>query len=388
MPRRPILNVIALALLGACTLPALATPDTEAVPEVSTMRLPQGGIQPQVLTGANGSVHIVYYAGHPRQGDVFCISSTDGGTTFGDPIRVNSQEGSATVSIDAALGADGRVHVIWNGSGQAEPKAPGGTPPLLYSRLNDAGDGFDPQQNVIGARGHLDGGSAVAADNDGNVYVIWHAPIEGGHGEPDRRVWVARSHDDGRTFETETAAEPTPTGACACCAVNAFADESGTLYVMYRIAEEVVNRDMHLLVSRDGGDSFEAEKIHPWKVGQCVMSTSSFVAANDVVYTAWETKKQVLFGRIDPKTNAVAEPIAAPGKPKMRKHPRLVAGKDGQMLMVWTEGLMWGRGGDAAWQIYDASGTPLLAENGHGSDVPAFGGVAGFATDHGFTIVY
>lgn len=47
---------------------------------------------------------------------------------------------------------------------------------MLYTRLNDAGDGFEPQRNVIQKRPGLDGGGSIAADAEGNVYVAWHAP--------------------------------------------------------------------------------------------------------------------------------------------------------------------------------------------------------------------
>ena len=145
----------------------------------------------------------------------------------------------------------------------------------------------------------------------------------------------------------------TPTGACGCCALKAFADSEGTLYTMYRTASEVVNRDMHMLVSKDAGRSFTNEKIQDWKVGQCVMSTADFIETDDDIYAAWETKMQVYYGKFDPATGTVAERIAAPGKGKMRKHPTLATRSDGQVLLLWTEGVFFGRGGSMAWQIFD-----------------------------------
>ena len=97
---------------------------------------------------------------------------------------------------------------------------------------------------------------------------------------------------------------------------------------------------------------------------------------------------QVYYGKFDPATGTVAERIAAPGKGKMRKHPTLATRSDGQVLLLWTEGVFFGRGGAMAWQIFDQDGKPLLEENGTQDGVPKFSVVATFATPDGFTIVY
>ena len=93
------------------------------------------------------------------------------------------------------------------------------------------------QRNLITERVGLDAGAAVAADGEGNVWVTWHAPAAGGHDEQDRRVWIARSRDEGRTFSTERQANPRETGCCACCAMAAFGDGRGGVHVLYRGAK-------------------------------------------------------------------------------------------------------------------------------------------------------
>jgi hypothetical protein len=186
-------------------------------------------------------------------------------------MRVNSQPGSAIAAgtirgAQIALGKAGRVHVAWNGSGRAIPKGPGGGAPMLYARLNDAGTAFEPQRNLMRLTRDLDGGGSIAADGAGNVYVAWHAHERAGQNEQGRRLWVARSRDEGKSFAREAPAFAQRTGACACCGTRAFADSGGALYVLYRSASTNVDRDMYLLVSRDRGDTFSGERIDPWKV--------------------------------------------------------------------------------------------------------------------------
>src|SRR5216683_1770922 len=109
--------------------------------------------------------------------------------------------------------------------------------PLLYTRLNDGGTAFYPERNVITYAYGLDGGSSVAADSQGNVYVTWHAAQPGNtNGEGGRAVFVARSTDEGKTFQREAIAISKPTGACACCGMRAFADSRGDVLALYRAA--------------------------------------------------------------------------------------------------------------------------------------------------------
>src|SRR4029077_19021439 len=102
--------------------------------------------------------------------------------------------------------------------------------------LADDGSAFEAQRNVIGEHYGLDGGGSVAADLEGNVYVAWHAGD--GTGEQNRRIWVVRSSDEGRTFQSEAPADTEKRGVCGCCGMKAFADREGTVYLLYRSAQD------------------------------------------------------------------------------------------------------------------------------------------------------
>jgi hypothetical protein len=362
-------------------------------PRVLLVRVPDGGIQPQAATDARGAVHLVYFRGAAGGGDLFYVRSDDGGATFSRPIRINSQPGSAIATgnirgAHLALGRGGRVHVAWDGSPSAEPKGPGGASPMLYTRLDDARAGFEPQRNVISFAYGLDGGGTVAADPAGHVYVFWHAPAPGTKGEDHRRVWVARSADGGRTFAREVPAWNEPTGACGCCGMAAFAGSGGGVYALYRSARELVHRDMYLLFSRDGGWHFSGADISPWNVGYCVMSSAAFTGGAGRVEGAWETERQVYFARIDPATGRAGEAVAAPGKGGDRRYPALAVNARGETLLAWTDGMGWNKGGSVAWQVFDAEGRPG-SEHGEAPGVPPWSLVAAVARpDGGFTVLY
>src|SRR6266581_4116624 len=149
---------------------------TLAAPMVIAIRCPNGGIQPQVAVDSAGKVHLIYLTGEDGKNDVMYVTSADDGKTWSKPLRVNSQAGAAIATgtvrgAHLALGRGGRVHVAWMGSSTAQPRGPRDATPMLYARLNDAGDGFEPQRNLITSATGLDGGGSVAADDAGNVYV-------------------------------------------------------------------------------------------------------------------------------------------------------------------------------------------------------------------------
>jgi hypothetical protein len=361
---------------------------------VTLVKVPDHGIQPQVAVDAKGIVHLLYYKGDPAAGDLFYARSEDG-THFKHALRVNSQPGSAIAIGNIrgghlALGKNCRVHVAWNGSQKAAPKAPGDAHPMLYARLDDAGNGFEPQRNLIQSTGAvLDGGGSVAADRAGNVYVFWHSPGPDKRGEQNRRVWVAVSTDDGKTFAAEKAAIEEPTGACGCCGMRGFADSKGTVYALYRGAKTPEQRDMYLLTSLDKGKQFRGEDIHPWPVSTCPMSSEAFAEGPDgLVVAAWETKGQVYFSRVDAKVGKRPPALAAPGTGQSRQHPAVAVNAQGETLLVWTEGMGWNKGGSVAWQVYDKNGT-ATETRGHAAGVPVWSLVGAFVRPDGrFAVIY
>jgi hypothetical protein len=393
-PRFPTAIVIGLAVVIAANPAFLRA----AAPEVTvrTTRVPDGGLYPQASTDGAGVLHLIYVKGDPMHGDIFYVRSGDAGRTFSQPLRVNSQPESCILTgtvrgPQMAVGKGGRVHVAWMGSDKAQPKAAGRQTPMLFARLNDAGDAFEPQRNLIQFHPGLDGGGSVAADAEGNVYVAWHAPLKE-QNEQDRHVWVVRSRDEGKSFGAEMMADTDRAGVCGCCGMRIFAGAGkGEVYILYRSARTMVNRDMRLLVSSDHGQTFKLAVAHPWQIGQCVMSTSAFNAAADgAAFASWETKQQIYLAKVS--ADDVSEPpvlTAAPGEGKNRKHPTVAANGRGQFVLAWTEGTGWNQGGSVAWQVFEADGKPLPNQSGRAEGLPAWSAPAAVANPGGaFTIFY
>lgn len=284
-----------------------------------------------------------------------------------------------------AVGRNGIVHVAWYGSAKAQPRAPGGTTPVMYARLLPGSRAFETERNVVQYATGLDG-DAIAADDQGHVYVVWHGLGPNAKAEADGRLWMTTSTDDGATFAREEAISDSANGACGCCGVAALADRRGGRSFLFRSAREVMHRDAFLIASASPGQPFAGTRLEEWNIGACPMSTFALTDTPDGVVAAWETAGRVSFARIDGAR--VASPVVAAPAGRGQKYPALAVNSRKETLLAWTEGMSWSHGGDVAWQVFDANGRPT-AEHGRRSGVAAWSLVAVWASSDGaFHLMY
>lgn len=365
--------------------------------KINLVRTPDNGLQPQAVMDERGTLHLIYLSGDPAASDVFYVRRAPG-KEFTTPARVNSQPGSAIAvgtirGAQIALGKNGRVHVAWNGSSKTA-LAGSHEAPMLYARMNGTGTGFEAQRNLMQISHALDGGGSVAADKLGNVYVVWHGAGEQ-KGEQHRRVWLARSTDEGKNFAREVAVDPPDnnklTGACGCCGMRAFVDGRGALLLLYRTATDMTERGMFLLTSTDKGKTFSGRRLDNWNLTSCPMSSETMTANANQNLAAWENNGQVFFVPLNRNRTGNGSDLAkisAPDATGKRKHPAIAVNSKGETILVWTEGTGWKKGGSLAWQVFDRDGKPT-AEKGTAPDVPVWGLATVIAeADGSFSIFY
>jgi hypothetical protein len=220
------------------------------------------------------------------------------------------------------------------------------------------------------------------------VLVIWQAaPLGAAQDEGGRALFAAWSRDEGGTFAPETTATARPTGACACCGLDAAADRTGAFHIAFRGAVVDTNRALLLLTAPRAGASFTPVFVHDWFLSTCPMSTASVLDTPAGPLAAWETREQVFFARLAPD-RAPERLIEAPGSEPKRKHPVVAANGRGEVLLAWTEGAGWEQGGAVAWQVYDRHGRPTSVK-GRADGLPVWGLVAAFAQADGrFVLVF
>ena len=118
------------------------------------------------------------------------------------------------------------------------------------------------------------------------------------------------------------------------------------------------------------------------------MSSASLADARPDVDAAWETKQEVFFARVDPRTSKVSMAVSPPGGGG-RKHPTVAGNARGEVLLAWAEGIGWQRGGSLAWQVFDREGQPV-GEVGRVADgIPTWGlSTVAARPDGSFVIVH
>ena len=337
-----LILLAAIALVPILTFPSISLAQA---PVVEQMRTPDGGIQPQAIIDSRNTLHLVYYVGDPGHGDVYYVHrDMNAGSSFSRPIRVNSDPSTA-IAIGAirgaqiAMGRNGRIYVVWNGVG---PVGASGYARLYtaFTRLADDYARFEPQRNLLPQGEQVDGGCSVAADRDGDVYVAWHnSPT--GNGEAGGGAFLARSADDGVTFSTPQMASAPGDGQCGCCSMKAFADRTGTVYLLYRTAGQSVHRDTTLLVSHDRGITFRPTTVDRWTINACPMSMFSLANCATGTLAAWESQGQVSFASFNGSSRVLEAPAPGSGR---RKYPVAVQNSAGDTLLAWVDGAGWGRG--------------------------------------------
>lgn len=350
--------------------------------EVRLERVPEGGVQPQVVTTGDGTLHLVYLIGDPRGGDVRYATKKSGAAGWSRPRTLNSSPATAIAAgtirgAQIAVGKDDSLHVVWNGPGGKDRPAP-----LLYSRSLDHGATFETQQDLRADTQALDGGASVAASAKGEVYVVWHgAPAGAAPGEINRRVFVLKSTDNGGSFTKPQVANGDDPGVCACCSLKTLVSPTGELLTLYRAARSMAQRDITLMTSTDGGATFQHRIVGPWAINACPMSSASVVAAGSETRAAWEAEGKVFTSLLDDRSAALAV-----SEDKAR-HPALAVNARGETLVTWSVGTGWQKGGQLAWLVLDADGKPT-GQRGMKAGVPVWGCTAAYAEGDVFVILY
>lgn len=335
--------------LAASKLP-LAAQEAE---HVQLLKTPHGGIVPDAEVDADGVLHLAYVRGE----DAYYVSSLDEGKTFAEPIRINSEPGTAFGhdyrGPDIAIGQNGRVHAIWytNAYQRKLPKDQWG---VHYAYLDSSTGAFVPARNF--SQRPSDNYS-LAADTSGAVAVFWTA----------EKLFVNLSQDNGKTFSRSSAVSGAD--ACECCASRAVFSSDGALHCAYRDNANDI-RDMVLVSLPKGKQAFGRSKIspEPWRVEACPMTGTYLTSSPRGLVAAWEMRGKVLFGRLDPRgPTAAKNPLTA--RTDKGKWPLVLAAPDGAWLVAYKQG------SELVWELYGAKGNLAKGPTPAPSNSHRFAGV-------------
>ncbi len=345
---------------------------------VEVGRVPDQGIQPRLIVGSNGEIHLVYFkksAGQEksRQGNLYYRQWNAGAGQWHPPVKVSSRQYShlgpvskASVAVDD----EGRIHVIWflPTSGA-----------YRYARSNTERTHFEAERNPVTA--HNEGLEAEASIvvRGANVTISWHAGDLSQ--EYKRAVYTLTSSDNGKIFGRIKRASNPGLGACACCSLATAFNDQGQLQIAYRSAIRDKGRHMQFLTVGFLEEDSNLRTVGEWNISSCPVSTNALMGE----WLAFETQGRIQMMNVT--ENKDAEQVR---DSKVRqKHPAIAVNSDGDRLIIWGEAAGYFEGGSLQMQKFDSQGTPIQTEDLSSLKIPQFSIAATVArTDGSFLVLY
>lgn len=365
--RAPMLAI----LLLLCSVVARA--------EVFVTSTPDGGLQPRLVTAADGGVHLLYFkkrlsAPSAREGNLYYREYLREERRFGLPVKVSSTafnlQTFAIARASMAFDGEGRAHVVWYLPRENR---------YLYARSDAQRLQFEEQRSLVSE--YIEGVDAAAdvAAEGNQVAIVWGAGALSA--EQERTVYARFSDDGGESFGAEQRVGNNDLGACACCSLAAEFDTQGRLSIAYRSAIDGVGRHMQWLTLHAEtpslatanealrGDYSPLQPLQEWEMSSCPLSTNDFALdTNGEPWVAFETAARII--RL--KANGAAAAVQEPATQTRQKNPSIAVAANGDVLTAWGEAISHSKGGALRAQLEDANGVIIEWELGTEITLPNF----------------
>ena len=347
--------------------------------EVFVTSTPDGGLQPRLVTAADGGVHLLYFkkrlsAPSAREWNLYYREYLREERRFGLPIKVSSTafnlQTFAIARASMAIDGEGRAHVIWYLPRENR---------YLYARSDVQRLQFEEQRSLVSA--YIEGVDAAAdvAAEGNQVAIVWGAGALSA--EQERTVYARFSDDGGESFGAEQRVGNKDLGACACCSLAAEFDPQGRLSIAYRSAIDGVGRHMQWLTLHAEtpslatanealrGDYSPLQPLQEWEMSSCPLSTNDFALdTNGEPWVAFETAARII--RL--KANGTAAAVQEPATQTRQKNPSIAVAANGDVLTAWGEAISHSKGGALRAQLEDANGVIIEWELGTEITLPNF----------------
>ena len=347
--------------------------------EVFVTSTPDGGLQPRLVTAADGGVHLLYFkkrlsAPSAREGNLYYREYLREERRFGVPIKVSSTafnlQTFAIARASMAIDGEGRAHVVWYLPRENR---------YLYARSDAQRLQFEEQRSLVSE--YIEGVDAAAdvAAEGNQVAIVWGAGALSA--EQERTVYARFSDDGGESFGAEQRVGNNDLGACACCSLAAEFDTQGRLSIAYRSAIDGVGRHMQWLTLHAEtpslatanealrGDYSPLQPLQEWEMSSCPLSTNEFALdTNGEPWVAFETAARII--RL--KANGTAAAVQEPATQTRQKNPSIAVAANGDVLIAWGEAISHSKGGALRAQLEDANGVIIEWELGTEITLPNF----------------
>jgi len=326
---------------------------------------------PHATVAPNGDVVVVWgLVSAVGEANIALLRLTGKGSL--DPVRVNQKTDSAVVGrqVGPRVGVttSGEVFVSW------VDRAADVSGDIVVARSSDGGRTFGSPVKVnddTSSAGQEYHDLVVLPDD--TLAVVWLDERDAAPGYPNQKqVYFARSFDGGRSFEENRRLTDSPHGVCPCCRPSLAtgpASENATLHVVYRdrLGEDLRVRVRSLRNGRTFGSVVDVPS-PPWKYQACPIDGPGLAVTGDDLVVAWmdgATGAPTLWAARGSATSPPDRPLEKLGKlatteSNVQAHrPSIVVDSNAGAVAAWedTEGRVWLR----------ALGAPGDSENSAGA---------------------
>lgn len=278
-----------------------------------------------------------------KLGDLYAWSRPIDTEVWSGPFRINDVENSVGESLsDITSTPDGRFYCVWidtrfleqNGHEEhsvSKPKNDAIEPVSVVEDLNEITPIGITKGELYKKIGDVPKNAHLAFhdDNNGNLYWVFFDKDKkvlkaenyeeykkfrernGDRVKPEGKIYLASSHDGGKTWSKSKMIYRSPDGSvCECCKPSIISDNDGNLIVMFR---NNINgsRDLHFTKTIDGGKTFSIpEKLGSgtWKINGCPMDGGGLtVNSRGELKTIWKRKGDVYISNSSSSEERIGE---------------------------------------------------------------------------------
>ena len=280
---------------------------------------------------ASGTVHMLSVLGTDEPYVALMISS-DGGDTFGPPVRISASGAKVSSHGENSPGlivTPDAIVAVWN-----EDTG------VWFARSLSWGSSFEkPVRLTDNAPGVFSGYGSLGLAPNGDVYAVWldarDAPVV-----PDTfSVYLTRSKDRGKTFGPN---ERVATGVCPCCRPNLAFGPKGEVLVFWRKVYPGNIRDLTVAVAEGGVHFGPSQKVAAdnWRIEGCPDSGPATARVGGRVYVAWLTeasreRRGIQLSWSDDAGRTWAPAVLASRDVLDANYPSLSTTDDGQVVLAF-----------------------------------------------------
>lgn len=247
-------------------------------------RMVASGSDPSITVRDTGDIYML----KAEKGNLWFERSMDGGDTFGHPVRANDAEGEVMPHAEAQPRLylrGGKPYALW----QARRGGDSDAMKLRFARSTDYGESFTKAIDVDPSSTASQSFFNMNVSPKGTIYVVWLDGREKGGAKGGAAVYLARSTDNGASFEKSVRVA---LSSCPCCRPSIAFSDDNTVHVGFRELFDGDVRDMAVATSTDGGKSWGNPvrvAVDNWQINGCPHSGPSLAVLGKRLYVSWFT---------------------------------------------------------------------------------------------------